>query len=571
MMTFDFGQNSYRISDIGQNSYRISDIGQNFGHVRKMVEQFEKTHEHAKNFHRKTKKEQKNIIKNTMIYNVPLLKGFHAHKKLEITVDNKDKVYKNFGLNWWDLYYNGLTPEHLGLYKIEKKLKNLVNAEYIGIILMNVGKSLVTIENTENGDIYHIKPNEYSFYNTHKQNIINATCNGKPIMINSVIVGYANYILVGIEDLLDGSSKIIDSPLYTNFLLGSGVINPEIYYNTVGLNANLNRFSFTGKYELDIDYGAQFGEFVRLLEEHWANSVEYLKDLKVKVKDSKVLKNSKRSNKKKKVSKKISKTETIPLKIHWIWLTRDPVDGVSKKESSVIEYEKFMRTWPLRNPNCSLNIWTNTDPNMLSVPFEGINIRPLSDINDSINKIPKELQKNIKKIIHKHLNVGIKADTLRQVILYTEGGLYCDINDMCCLAPLEPYMNTFNFIAGVENQIYSNNAIIGSSSGHEIPKRFLYFLNENCETMFSEWPEMSNAPADERDNWTVSMSGPIAFSSILFGAFDDYYNNEKDLGLEKTVIFPSKFLYSNYEVADDSKYWLVPTSLTSHFDGRTFL
>ena len=49
------------------------------------------------------KKNKQNIVDETVIYNLPLLKGFHGYKKLNLSVSDRKKVFKDFGYNWFEL------------------------------------------------------------------------------------------------------------------------------------------------------------------------------------------------------------------------------------------------------------------------------------------------------------------------------------------------------------------------------------------------------------------------------------------------------------------------------------
>lgn len=512
------------------------------------LDDFKKTFQFSKDFDKKSIAEKQAIINKTAVYNLPLLKKFHAYQSLKIKKtpeENKNKIYKYFGLNWWDLATNGTFDKILP--KNELKFKEILTDRNIaGILLINVSADTILVENKNNGDIYTIKSNEYSYYNRDKQNELYAYRENnkkQKLIINQINIGYVCYILLGIEDLINKKNNIIKTPLYTDFYIGSGIINPELYSNTIGLNSFLKQIKFENNKIID-DADESFQTFVVYLEDLW---------------------NENKAN----IDNNTNITNSIPLQIHWIWLSKEPYDYNESPETSVTKFSKFMETWVIRNTNCKFNVWTNSKNIELPDSIKDkITIKNINDIKKLILKLDKKYHNTIKKLIFEHKNVGIRSDTLRQCILYLEGGLYCDINDMECLMPLEPFMNKYEFICGLEPMLYTNNAIIGSIKGHIINKRFIEYIHTNTNSIFKEYYD--NMEKTELDNWVVSWTGPVAFSSILFGCLDDYFNEKND-GLKNTIVFPSKFLYSNYEIKNNPIYWLSPITLTAHYDTRTFL
>jgi len=538
----------------------------------------------------------KDLVKKTVVYNLPLIKGFHAYTKLDITPQNRKAIYQNFGLNFWDLINASILQKSkymsYGILDIGNIHVDFSNCP--GILLFNCSKKdIISVKNEENSDVYNIGPLSYALYNSYGNDVISAKVSkykkktfvrnskkrfrkkfkfsektslkklSKDIDSNSVWIqcsrfGDAYYVFLKVEDIVSGLTTITELSLYKNLLLCSGIINEDQYLKNMSLNGFLDRVVYDTENnkkstEIYVEDMTTMDEFIMLLQDQW----EYVNPINVSL------------------EKQSKDFVGIPPKIHWIWLSKTIQKTINEeaKESSVSSFKQFMMTWSLRNPNLELNIWTNSAS--LEVPPElkdRIVIRNLKSINETINLIKgtplKNLYNDLMNIIHRHPNVGIRADTLRQVILYTIGGLYTDINDMACLIPFEPYLNNFDFICGLEPMMYINNAIIGSKKGHCICERFLRYICYKKKTAFEEYDNSKDFDREERDNFVVGISGPIAFSSVVFGTLFD--NSDNDL-LNRTCIFPSKFLYSNYQITESSNSWMSPFSMSSHYDKRDFI
>ena len=156
-------------------------------------------------------------------------------------------------------------------------------------------------------------------------------------------------------------------------------------------------------------------------------------------------------------AKRLPAGKSIPKKIHWIWLARQPGTPNPLKP----KYTKFMRSWILRNPNSEFYLWTDSsDPGIPTEIKDKVQVMNQDDISDLLNNLPAESRNGAIYMYKKHPNVGSRADTLRQCILYTIGGVYADVNDMLCMIPMEPYMEKFDFMAGLEPMLYVNNAFV---------------------------------------------------------------------------------------------------------------
>jgi mannosyltransferase OCH1-like enzyme len=462
--------------------------------------------------------------KGIFVYNLPLLKHWHSYADVK---EVPGKTYQYFGYNWWDLMRSGIFQK--SKYAGYGRLDVNVTKPVPGFVFVNCSKRPIRITNITTKEVYLVDPFSSRNYNKSKKNILKA--NYDQCLMQYVIVGDAIVILLGLETVLSGENAIARSPLYTDFLLSSGIINPTQYYHTTGLNAYLAKTFRSGK-KMETEEDGSMMDWVQTLEERW---------------------------KKINPAKNVPKGTSIPLKIHWIWLSRVPGTPNPLKK----KYTKFMKSWIVRNPNCEYHLWTDSsDPGISKEIKDKVKIMGQNEISKVLNSLPSESKQGIMYMYKKHPNVGSRADTLRQCILYTIGGVYADVNDMLCQIPIEAYMDKFDFMAGVEPMLYINNAFVASKPKHPIVRNFLQFIAQNSRNFVSDWDP--NISKEEKDDLVVSQTGPIAFSSIIYGLISDQE-------LPKTCIFPSKFIYSNYEIRDSPLSWLSPVSLCSHWDERAFL
>lgn len=458
------------------------------------------------------------------VYNLPLLKHWHSYTNVK---EVSGKTYQYFGYNWWDLMQSGIFQK--SKYVGYGRLNVAVNKPVPGFVFINCSRRPIKVTNISTGEVYLIDGFSSRNYNKSKKNVIEADYD--ECLMQYVIIGDAIIILLGLETVLSGENAIAKSPLYTDFLLASGVVNSTQYYHTTGLNAYLSKTYRSGKI-METEEDGSMMDWVQRLEDHWTKTNP---------------------------TKNIPKGPTIPLKIHWIWLARNPgtPNPLDKK------YTKFMKSWITRNPNCEFFLWTDSSDPGISKEIEGnITIMGQNEISKILNSLPEESKKGIAYMYKNHRNVGSRADTLRQCILYTIGGVYADVNDMLCQMPLETYMGKFDFMAAVEPMLYINNAFVASRPKHPIVRNFLQYIAQNSHDFVDSWdPDLEK---EEKDDLVVSQTGPVAFSGIIYGLISE----EK---LPRTCIFPSKFMYSNYEIKDTPLSWLAPISMCSHHDERAFL
>lgn len=462
-------------------------------------------------------------------YSLPKLKGWHMLLKQHISDNAEKKGF--FGANWWDLLINNKLPLSYG--EIEINTKNTHS-----VILLNMGLDDIQVKNNFTGDIYNVKPGSRSFVNNTEDRIIVLSVNNKQSEIYLTKIGNVSLVLLQVEQLKSGKSSVKDSDLFSDFLLMCGISDTEQYLNTVGIES-MDCIITKGWDYIDTE-GTIKSDFVQTILDQWE-----------------AVNPGKRKG-------KIDKP--IPKNIHWIWLRKD----INKEEYFPLKqkFYRFMHTWIDRNPGFKYNLWTDNPEFKVPEPFrDNITVRGPEDIGKLLNKLPDAVNKGIKYLYNNHPNVGARSDTLRQAILYIEGGVYCDINDAVCLSPIEDICSKFDYIIGLEPVIYVNNAIIGSRKGHPISKAMLAFLNYYSKSFVEEWKrDYIDAEQDEKDDYIVSTTGPIALTTVIWGLLRD--NLEK---YNHTLFLPSSWVYPNYWINESPGVWLKPVSIFGHYDGREYL
>jgi hypothetical protein len=460
------------------------------------------------------------------LYSLPKLYGWHLLPRQRIPT--KGKVHKYFGANWWDLLLNNMLPTHTGTITIPGK-------KYSNIILVNLGTDYTRLTNTETGDVYAIAPGKRNSVNNLTSSITLKSDNSKNEMYLTKI-GAVGLLLLNVQDLVTGKSSIKNTDIFTDFLLMNGVVDKDQYLNTVGLES-MDAVITQGWTYIDTEQKAK-SDFTDDLLEHW-----------------KSVNPGKRS---------YSKGQ-IPKAINWIWVRKD----IREDSYGALDpkFYKFMRSWIDRNPGFKYNMWTD-NPNF-NVPeeFKGIiTIRGPEDIKKILAKLPKEVRSSITYLYKNHINPAVRSDVLRQVILYYEGGVYADVNDGLCLAPLEKMLEKFDYIIGMEPVMYVNNAILASKKRHPITQAMLAWLAHISKDFVEEWEsDYLDAEAEDRDDYIVNMSGPIALTYVIFGLL------ESGKKLDSTLILPASWVYPNYWIPESPENWLKPMSIFAHYDGRTFL
>lgn len=461
-------------------------------------------------------------------YSLPKLYGWHMMAKQDIK--DTGKIYQYFGANWWDLLMNNLLPISVGSITVKSK-------DAHAIIFINLGSDSVKMTNTDTGDVYNVMPGKRSTVNNTFDRTITLTCSKPDSKMHLTKISSIWIILLQIEQVKQGDALIKNSDIFNDFLLMNGVPDKEQYFNTVGIE-QLRYHKIDGWKYIGKETGYKL-HFAKMLLKQW-----------YKVNPS----------------KRSVAPVGIPKIVQWIWVRKD----ITKNEYGPLKpvFYKFMNTWVERNPGFQFNIWTDNPNFKVPKQFADIvTIKGPEDIEQLMNKLPDEVRSKIKYLYKNHKNPGGRSDVLRQVILYYEGGIYSDINDGACLAPMEKMMEKYDYIIGMEPVMYVNNAIIGSKKKHPFGQAMIAWLAKNSKDFVEEWDiDYKDAEQVEKDDWVVSTTGPIALSEIIFSVM-----LRKKPGLEHTLILPSAWVYPNYWIAESPGIWLKPVSIFSHYDRRDFL
>jgi hypothetical protein len=446
--------------------------------------------------------------------------------------DIKDtgKIYQYFGANWWDLLMNNKLPLKTGSITVKTK-------DAHAIIFINLGADTIQMTNQETGDVYNVMPGKRSMVNNTFDKTVTLVSSNPDTKIHLTKIGSIWIILLQIEQVKDGDSLVKNSDVFNDFLLMTGIPDKDQYLNTVGIES-MDYFDTNGWKYIKTESGAK-SEFVEMILDHW-NKVN--------------------------PSKRSSSPVGIPKVVQWIWVRKDP----TKEEYGHLKpvFYKFMNTWIERNPNFQFNIWTDNPEFKLPKQYEGvITVKGPKDIENLLNKLDPTVRSKIKYLYKNHKSPGARSDTLRQVILYYEGGIYADVNDGACLASMEKMMDKFDYIIGLEPVVYVNNAIIASKKKHPIGQAMIAWLASNAKDFVEEWAvDYKDETQDAKDDYIVSTTGPIAMTQAIFGVM-----KRKKSGLDHSLFLPSAWIYPNYWIAESPGVWLKPVSICSHYDRRDYL
>ncbi len=289
-------------------------------------------------------------------YSLPSIYGWHLIPKQDLR--EKGKIFKYFGANWWDLLYD----DKLGLKKGRVTLKT---RHLHAMIFINLGADPVKMTNKQTGDVYVVQPGKRSTINNTFDRTITFVSSSSDNEINVTKIGNMYLILLQIEQVRSGRSKVKTSAVFNDFLLMSGIPDKDQYLSTLGLE-QFGTVNVDGWNYVDEEDEAK-SEWIEYLLEQWDRC------------------NPRKAGRAK---------QHIPLKIHWIWLSKYHDGRKFGKLSS--KFYKFMETWMVRNPEFEFNIWTDNPEFHLPSRFEGlIDVRGPADIKNLFGKLPQKIRKRI--------------------------------------------------------------------------------------------------------------------------------------------------------------------------------
>ncbi len=178
--------------------------------------------------------------------------------------------------------------------------------------------------------------------------------------------------------------------------------------------------------------------------------------------------------------------QTIPEKIHQIWIGNDEVPNSVKC---------YTHTWREQHPHWEYRLWDEMSCKQLIVkdfPF--------------IEKLYQSLSYNIQRV-----------DLLKYLILYSEGGLYVDLDYECLKSIKELIVN--EVCIGLEPKSYAlfhncqfflGNAFMASNAQHEFFKKLIsnLMLNLASENILG----VSNA---NKYSQVMKSTGPVMFNEYF--------------------------------------------------------
>jgi len=200
-------------------------------------------------------------------------------------------------------------------------------------------------------------------------------------------------------------------------------------------------------------------------------------------------------------------TQPFPRHVYQTWKTKDLPEALAKLHS----------TWTTQNLNYTLHLYDDDDiSNIVRATF------------------PEYLPK-----LTSFYNYGLKTDLFRYLMLYSNGGIYADI-DTKCLRPISQWTDEFtgiNIIVGLEadtsrfpqrgdwgwvNSLSFANWAIASTPGHPILRKLLAKIMNVGSPRF-EWKAQVRM-LTQRDifEWT----GPVAYTNAILEYLWEEYEVE---------------------------------------------
>lgn len=165
---------------------------------------------------------------------------------------------------------------------------------------------------------------------------------------------------------------------------------------------------------------------------------------------------------------------TIPKKIHFIWLGPNPFP-----EESV----QNVVSWQRLHPNWEIFFWTDSPDR--PVPVEGMKKRFVGDFNFG----------RFAPLIAASDNWGEKSDLMRIIILLNEGGLYAD-HDITCIRSWDDFAASYDFVTALQRartlsslntKITPEISLILSRPNHPSLKKMIHRILANWDSVFKRF------------------------------------------------------------------------------------
>jgi hypothetical protein len=215
----------------------------------------------------------------------------------------------------------------------------------------------------------------------------------------------------------------------------------------------------------------------------------------------------------------------IPRSIQWIWL-RSP-RPLRLHETHV----RRMHSWARHNPSFGLNVWTDLDDftetfrsraarRLFQAVFgDRIRVRGPAEVEALFGDSTLPNAARLHDLFERVANVAPRSDVLRLMVLEADGGVYCDMNDTECLAPIHDFCDRFSFVAGLDFRNRIHNAIVGSARNHPIVRDWLSSVQESATALNRELATTVRSP--QYFFAVLRACGPYTLSQRLCALLDE--------------------------------------------------
>lgn len=207
----------------------------------------------------------------------------------------------------------------------------------------------------------------------------------------------------------------------------------------------------------------------------------------------------------------------IPHQMHLIWIGPRPFP-----EESVENVRSFRQ----HHPNWVMNFWTDRPDR--EPPIPGMVIRHVTE----------DYLFPVTDLYIRSTSYGEKADLLRFVIMFREGGLYFD-HDATCLRSLEAFADHYDYVAACERLQYHEGI-----DTYVTPAIGLFLCKPHHPILEKSW-------SLARERWdTVPNYGPSdAWKRVIYRTFDSFAKASMLLhntNGNRDLILPVAYFYANF-------------------------
>ena len=257
--------------------------------------------------------------------------------------------------------------------------------------------------------------------------------------------------------------------------------------------------------------------------------------------------------------------------MHTIWLSNTTSPTVPPESS----YEYLFRTISCceSEGNWEYIFWINNVSQSIKENIM-LKLRAIShakNINflivDPIEAFTKELGwlKNVYSHFVEDGRVGAAADIARYVILWSQGGIYRDIDFEFIKNPIK-FHYLVDFYGGLEGLESATicNAMIAAKPHHPILKRALELIQHN---LLYQPPYMLSAGSIHQPLWTLCCTGPFLFSI----ACENVLRCDASTSEELNLIFPSPTFFWHDQITLEKQSELLNTiRLGRHYHSKSW-